>query len=89
MSTELEHELKHLIVEALMLEDVTPDEIEAEAALFGDGLGLDSIDALELAVAIERRFGVKVQPSNELAPKIFGSVRTLAQYVEANRSTTE
>ena len=69
-----------------MLEDVVPTGIATEAALFGEGLGLDSIDALELAVAIERRFGVKVEPG-EQAPKIFSSVRTLAQYVEANRAT--
>ena len=87
MSTELERELKHLIVEALMLEDVEPGDIDTDAALFGDGLGLDSIDALELALAIERRFGVKIQPGEDEAPKIFASVRALAQHLEANRSS--
>ncbi|WP_266222369.1 phosphopantetheine-binding protein [Paraliomyxa miuraensis] len=88
MHEHLERELKQVIVSALMLDDVTPDEIESDAALFGDGsgggLGLDSIDALELAMAIERRFGVKIQPSDEEGPKIFGSVRTLAAHVAAH-----
>jgi len=86
MNTELEGELQRLIVEALMLEDVAPDGIEVEAPLFGEGLGLDSIDALELAIAIERRFGVKIQPSEEAGPKIFASVRVLAQYVDSHRA---
>lgn len=81
MHAELERDLKQLIVTSLMLEDVAPDEIESEAALFGTGLSLDSIDALELALAIERRFGVKIQPSDEEAPKIFASVRSLAAHV--------
>lgn len=85
MNTALEHELKHLIVDALMLDDVVADEIEPEAALFVDGLSLDSIDALELAIAIERRYGVKIQPSTDEAPKIFASVRSLAQYLETHR----
>ncbi|MEO8214817.1 MAG: phosphopantetheine-binding protein, partial [Myxococcales bacterium] len=57
MTTDIEAELKALIVEALMLEDVTPADIDSEAAIFGDGLGLDSIDALELALAINKRYG--------------------------------
>lgn len=88
MDTELENELKKLIVEALMLEDVTAEEIETEAPLFGDGLGLDSIDALELALAIERGFGVKIQPSDDEAPKIFASVRTLAQHVQSAKKAS-
>lgn len=85
MNPELEHELKHLIVDSLMLEDVSPEEIDPEASLFGSGLRLDSIDALELAIAIERRFGVKIQPSDQEAPKIFASVRALAAYVATKR----
>lgn len=85
MHEQLERELKHLIVSSLMLEDVTADEIEAEAALFGEGLGLDSIDALELAMAIERRFGLKIQPSDEEGPKIFASVRALAAHIAARQ----
>ncbi|MBL4689665.1 MAG: acyl carrier protein [Nannocystaceae bacterium] len=85
MNTELEAELKQLIVEALMLDDVGPEGIDVEAPLFGEGLGLDSIDALELAISIERRFGLKIQPSEEAGPKIFASVRVLAQYVDSHR----
>jgi acyl carrier protein len=81
MHAELERELKQLIVASLMLEDVAPEEIESETALFGTGLSLDSIDALELAIALERRFGVKIQPNDEEAPKIFASVRSLAAHV--------
>ena len=77
----LEHELKELIVESLMLEDVKPAEIEASAPLFVEGLGLDSIDALELAMAIEKRYGVKFLPDDERNREIFSSVRSLAQYI--------
>ena len=56
----LEHEIKELIVEALALEDIGPSEIDPEAMLFVEGLGLDSIDALELAMALEERYGVKI-----------------------------
>lgn len=77
----LEHELKELIVESLMLEDVKPAEIESTAPLFVEGLGLDSIDALELAMAIERRFGVKFQSDDDRNREIFSSVRSLAQYI--------
>lgn len=54
----LENEVKALIIEALNLEDMTPDDIETDAPLFGEGLGLDSIDALELGLAVKKRFGV-------------------------------
>jgi acyl carrier protein len=64
-----------------MLEDVKPAEIESSAPLFVEGLGLDSIDALELAMAIEKRFGVKFQPDDERNRQIFASVQSLAQYV--------
>jgi acyl carrier protein len=77
----LEQELKVLIVESLMLEDVKPAEIESSAPLFVEGLGLDSIDALELAMAIEKRFGVKFQADDERNRAIFSSVQSLAQYV--------
>lgn len=82
----LEHELKELIVESLMLEDVKPAEIESSAPLFVEGLGLDSIDALELAMAIERRFGVKFQPDDDRNRAIFSSVRSLAEYIAEARS---
>jgi acyl carrier protein len=81
----LEQELKELIVESLMLEDVKPAEIESSAPLFVEGLGLDSIDALELAMAIERRFGVKFQPDDDRNREIFSSVQSLAQYIQSTR----
>ncbi|MBV1862584.1 MAG: acyl carrier protein [Nannocystaceae bacterium] len=85
----LEEELKKLIVEALMLDDVQPDDIQSDAPLFVDGLGLDSVDALELAIAIERRFGVKIEPKTTDAPKIFESVSALATFVRANATQKE
>lgn len=82
----LEQEIKELIIEALMLEDVTPAEIEPDAALFVDGLGLDSIDALELAMALEERYGVKIGDDPEQNQQIFASVRRLAAFVSENRT---
>jgi len=83
--TQLEHELKELIIEALALEDMAPTDIEPEAALFVDGLGLDSIDALELAMALEERYDVKIGDDPETNQQIFASVRKLAAYVDENR----
>jgi acyl carrier protein len=77
----LETELKRLIVEALVLEDIAPEEIESEAPLFVEGLGLDSIDALELAMALEERFGVKIEDDPDENRRIFASVRSLAEFV--------
>jgi acyl carrier protein len=82
---ELEAELKGLIVEALALEDIAPAEIETGAPLFVEGLGLDSIDALELAMALEERFGVKIGEDPEVNQRIFTSVASLASFVEENR----
>ena len=82
----LEAEIKALIIEALALEDVKPEEIETEAPLFVEGLGLDSIDALELAMALEERYGVKIGDDPEENRKIFASVRALAAFVSENRS---
>ena len=83
MSEDLEKQLKEVIVESLMLEDVKPEEIDSEEALFVDGLGLDSIDALELAIAIDKKFGVRIKPDDEDTRKVFASVRSLAGYLEA------
>ena len=82
----LEQEIKQLIIEALVLEDVTAAEIEPEAPLFVEGLGLDSIDALELAMALEERYGVKIGDDPEKNRQIFASVRALAAFVRENRS---
>ena len=82
---ELILELKQQIIEALNLEEMTPDEIETDAPLFGDdGLGLDSIDALELIVLMEKRYGIKLASPAE-GKAIFQSVKTIAEYVNENR----
>ncbi len=77
-------ELKEHIIRELNLEDITPEEIDAEAPLFGDGLGLDSIDALEIILILEKNYGVRLANSTEARP-VFYSVKTLAEYVAANR----
>ena len=82
---DLQSHLKQLIIEALMIEDMEPEEIEDAAPLFGEGLGLDSVDALELAMEIERVFGVKIPDSQE-SRKVFASVDTLAAYIASQRA---
>ena len=80
--TDLKRRLKELLIERLKFEDMTPDDIEDDAPLFGGGLGLDSIDALEIVVMLESEFGIKVK--NESAARdYFVSIATLAAYVEA------
>ena len=81
----LHAELKKLIVETLALEDTTPDEIETDAPLFGEGLGLDSIDALEIAMVLEERYGVTLDDDPELNQQIFESVRSLGSFVAEGR----
>lgn len=85
-TTALETEIKHLLVEALQLEDVAPDTIDTEAPLFGGGLGLDSIDALELATALEGRYGVQFSRATANAQAVFRSIRSLAEHVAAHRT---
>lgn len=81
---ELIDQLKNQIIEALNLEDMTAQDIDAEAPLFGDGLGLDSIDALELIVLLEREYGIKLTNPAE-GKQIFKSVATIADFVYKNR----
>jgi acyl carrier protein len=81
----LHAELKKLIVETLALEDTTPDEIETDAPLFGEGLGLDSIDALEIAMVLEERYGVTLDDDPESNQRTFESVRSLAAFVAESR----
>lgn len=76
--------LKQQIIEALNLEDLTPEDIDASAPLFGDGLGLDSIDALELIVLMEKHYGIRLTNASE-GKAIFQSVQTMAKYIQANR----
>lgn len=81
---ELVIKLKNEIIEVLNLEGMTPDDIADEAPLFGEGLGLDSIDALELIVLMEKNYGIKLQDPNQ-GKEIFRSVKTMAGYIEKNR----
>jgi len=81
----LELEVKHLIIDVLQLEDITPDDIDSEAALFVDGLGLDSIDALEIGVALQKRYGITLSAESQETRRHFASVRALASMIEANR----
>ena len=82
---ELILELKQEIIKALNLEDMTPDEIDENDALFGEGLGLDSIDALELIVLLEKKYGIKLASPAE-SKAIFKSVATMADYVSQHRT---
>lgn len=82
MST-MENELKCLIIDTLNLEDIDVDDIDSEAALFNEGLGLDSIDALELGLAIRKKYGVKIDTEKEDVVKIFASVSALANFIES------
>lgn len=79
VDSELIEKLKQLIITRLKLADMTPEMIETDAPLFGEGLGLDSIDALELVLGLEKEFGVVI-PDAEVGKKVFQSVRTMAQY---------
>lgn len=82
---ELILELKKEIITALNLEEMTPDDIENDAPLFGEGLGLDSIDALELIVLMEKKYGIRIENPNK-GKDIFKSISTMAEYVKANRT---
>ncbi|MGI9293635.1 MAG: phosphopantetheine-binding protein [Pseudomonadales bacterium] len=81
----LEAELKQLIIETLELEDITVDDINSEEALFNDGLGLDSIDALELGVALHNRYGIKLESESEENRQFFASISALAAMVDNRR----
>ena len=82
----LEQELKILVIESLQLEDISADDIDTDAPLFVEGLGLDSIDALELGVALQKRYGITLSADSEDTRRHFSSVRTLAALVEKNRT---
>ena len=81
----LEGELKELIIESLQLEDISADEIDSDMVLFGDGLGLDSVDALELGVSLNKQYGVKIKSDSEETKEHFASIRNLAKFVAAER----
>lgn len=82
----IENEVARLIVEALNLEDVKPESIDPEAPLFREGLGLDSIDALELALAISKKYGFKLQSDDKSNADIFRSLRALASHIAQHRT---
>ena len=79
-------ELRGLLINELNLEDVKPEDIKEDEPLFGGGLGLDSIDALELAIVIERNYGVKIKSGDDKNIDIFSSLASLAKHIEAERT---
>ena len=79
------NDIKQMIIDTLNLVDLSPDDIETDAALFGDGLGLDSIDALELGLAVKNRYGVALSAESETLRAHFFSVATLAAFVNQQR----
>ncbi|GAB3387003.1 phosphopantetheine-binding protein [Massilia agri] len=81
----LEQEVKTLIIDVLQLEDITPGDIDSEAPLFVEGLGLDSIDALEIGVALQKRYGITLSAESQETRRHFASVRALAAMIETNR----
>lgn len=84
---DMELEIKQLIISALSLEDIRPDDIDADAPLFVEGLGLDSIDALELGVALQKRYGVTMSGESSEIRKYFQSVNALAKFVAEFKKT--
>jgi acyl carrier protein len=82
----LHNEIKQLIIDALNLEDLTIDDIETDAPLFGDGLGLDSIDALELGLAIKKKYNIVIDADDSNTREHFASVSNLAKYISSQIS---
>jgi len=87
MNDDLLNEIKNLIISALALEDLKPEDIAADTPLFGEGLGLDSIDALELALAVTKQYGVKLDEDSDAIREHFYSVNTLAAMISSRRSS--
>ncbi len=84
-SPELVRELKELIIEALGLQDLRPEDIDPDAPLLQEGLGLDSIDVLELAMALNKKYGIKTEADDERNRQIFASVNHLAHFLAAEK----
>ena len=82
---DIKHELKKRIIEELNLQDIKPEDIVDDAPLFGDGLGLDSIDALELVVLMEKYYGVKIKDET-VGKKVLQSINTMAEYIQEEKS---
>ncbi|HIE77366.1 MAG TPA: acyl carrier protein [Candidatus Thioglobus sp.] len=81
----MENELKQLIIDSLDLEDLSINEIDSQEALFNEGLGLDSIDALELGLAIRKKYNVRIDAEKDDVVKIFSSVSALADFIESEQ----
>ena len=84
--SDLQLEIKHLIIDALGLEDMAAEDIAADLTLFGEGLGLDSVDALELGQAIQKRFGIKIDAEAKDTRKHFANVASLAAFVSSQQT---
>jgi len=84
--SEFEREIAAMIIDTLNLEEVSVDDIDPAAPLFGDGLGLDSIDALELALAVSQNYGLQIKSDDQQNQQIFSSLRSLAGFVEAGKA---
>jgi acyl carrier protein len=85
--SDLEHDIKLMIIDVLNLEDVSPDDIDAQENLFGDsGLALDSIDALEIGVGVQKKYGIKINAEDKSTRAHFQSVRSLAEFVAAQQA---
>ena len=85
--TNLEQELGNIILDNLNLEDILLEDIDPEAALFNEGLGLDSIDSLELGMLLSTKYGIKLRSDDPDITRIFSSLRALAKYVDSNKKT--
>lgn len=83
--SDLHLEVKQMIIDALDLEDVSPEDIEDNAPLFVDGLGLDSIDALEIGLALQKKYGIKLKADSEETRKHFANISSLAALIESQR----
>ena len=79
-------QLKTVLIEELQLEDIRPEDIDIDAPLFGGDLGLDSIDALELSITLERKYGVRLKSGDSRNQEILASLRSLAKFIEENRT---
>ena len=85
----LENELKQMIIESLDLEDISVEDIDSQEPLFNEGLGLDSIDALELGLAIRKKYNVRIDAEQNDVVKIFASVAALAAFIESERNRAQ
>ncbi len=86
---DLKNELRELIISTLEMEDVSPDDIEDDTILFGDGLGLDSIDALELGMALRKTYGIRINGKTNEVRQNFATISSLAEFVAAHRQAPE